>query len=114
MTSYNTGPSTICDIKKQKDQLQSFLASSDRVDDLSKQQTLKGPKLAPLGKVLCKWFAAMHSKGKHMMTGSKITAKAMSFDDEMQLTHKCACYEGSNKKLAVRTARTYVGRASAK
>ena len=31
---------------------------------LFKQQTLKQPKLVQLGKVLYKWFTAMHSKGK--------------------------------------------------
>jgi hypothetical protein len=49
MASY-TGSSTIHDIKKQKDELQPFMASSESVKDLVKGQTLKEPKLAQQGK----------------------------------------------------------------
>jgi hypothetical protein len=88
------------------------MASSENVEDLFKQQTLKEPKLAQLGKVLCEWFTAMHSKGKPM-TGPTITEKATSFDDEMEITDKCAFCEGSNKTFPVRTARPYVSRGTA-
>jgi hypothetical protein len=40
-TLYSAVPSTIYDIKKWRDQLQSVMASSEGVRDLFKQQTLK-------------------------------------------------------------------------
>jgi hypothetical protein len=64
MASYTIGSSTIYDIKKQQDHLQSFMASSESVKDVFKGQKLKEPKLAQLDKVFCKWFTAMHSKAK--------------------------------------------------
>jgi hypothetical protein len=60
------GSLTIYDIKKQKGQVWSFMASSESVKDIVKRQTLKQPKLAQLDKVLHKSFTAMHSKGKPM------------------------------------------------
>jgi hypothetical protein len=36
MASYNIASSTVCDIKKQKDQLQLFMASSGSAKDLLK------------------------------------------------------------------------------
>ena len=54
--SYSIGLSAVYDVKKWKDQLQLFVASSKRVKDHSKQQILKEPKLAQLEKVLCKWL----------------------------------------------------------
>jgi len=44
--------SAVCKKKKQKDQFWSFMTSSDSEKDLSKQQTLKEPKLVQLAKVL--------------------------------------------------------------
>jgi hypothetical protein len=73
MFAYNTGLSAVCDTKKQKDQSWSFIASSESVMGLFKQQTLKQPKLVKLDKLLYKWFTAMRSKGKpvigHMFMG---------------------------------------------
>jgi len=44
MVSYNNGSSTTYDIKKQKDQLQLFMATSGSVKDLCKLQTMRQPK----------------------------------------------------------------------
>jgi len=41
MASYSFGSSTISDMKKQKDQLWSFVALSESVKDLFKQEKLK-------------------------------------------------------------------------
>jgi hypothetical protein len=46
MASCNTGSSAVCDVKKQKDQLWSFMTSSENVNDIFKCLTLKEPKLA--------------------------------------------------------------------
>jgi len=54
MASYNTGSSTVYDIKKQKDQLRSFMTLSENVNDIFKWLTLKEPKLAQLDKALYK------------------------------------------------------------
>jgi len=51
MASYNTGSSTIYNIKIWKDKLQSSMASSKSVNDLLKQQTMKKPKLPQFYKV---------------------------------------------------------------
>jgi DDE superfamily endonuclease./Tc5 transposase DNA-binding domain./CENP-B N-terminal DNA-binding domain. len=93
MAAYNIGSSTIYDIRKQKDQLRSFLASSENVKDLLKRQTLKQPKLAQLDKVLYTWFTTMRSEGKPV-TGPLIIEKAKSFYDEMKITEKCTFSEG--------------------
>jgi hypothetical protein len=65
------------------------MASSESVKGLSKQQTLKKPKLLQLDRVLYKWFTAMCSEGKPM-TGHMIIEKAESFYDEMKITDKFA------------------------
>jgi hypothetical protein len=93
MAAYNIGSSTIYDIRKQKDQLRSFLASSENVKGLLKRQTLKQPKLAQLDKVLYTWFTTMRSEGKPV-TGPMIIEKAKSFYDEMKITDKCTFSEG--------------------
>jgi hypothetical protein len=61
--SYNMR-STIHDMKKQTDQLLSFMASRESMKNLFKQQTLKQPKSVQLDKVLCTWFTAMCCEGK--------------------------------------------------
>jgi hypothetical protein len=72
MASYNSGSSTIYNIKKWKEKLQSLIASSKSVNDLLKQQTMKKPKLPQFYKILCKWSTAMHFEGK-LITGPMIT-----------------------------------------
>lgn len=47
------GPSTSM-TKKNRSQLRTFMASSESVKDIFKQQALKQPKLELLDKVLCK------------------------------------------------------------
>ena len=44
VASYNIGLSAVYDIKKQKDQLQLLMVSSESVKGLFKLQTLKRPK----------------------------------------------------------------------
>jgi hypothetical protein len=90
--------SAVYDVKKWKDQLQLFEASSKSVKDLSKQQTLKEPKLAQLKKVLCKWITTVCSEVK-CGAGPMIISKAKSFYVKMIITDKCTFSEGSNKKL---------------
>lgn len=64
MATYSSGSSTVYHIKKRKDQLWSFMVSSEIVKDLINQQTLKEPKLMQLDKELYKWFTAVCSEGK--------------------------------------------------
>ena len=89
---YNTELLTAYDMKKKKDQFQSFAASSESVECLFKQQTLKQPKSAIMDKVLHKWFTVMSSQRKPV-TGSIRIDKARS-SDEMIKTDKCTFYEG--------------------
>ena len=60
---------------------------------------MKEPKLAHLGKVLYKWFTAIHSKRKPVT--EPMIEKA--FYDKMKITDKFTFSEGSNKRLPVRT-----------
>jgi hypothetical protein len=60
---------TLYDMKKPKDQLQSFMASSESGKDPCKWQILEEPKWMQLDKVLCKWFAGTNSKTKHAWLG---------------------------------------------
>jgi hypothetical protein len=87
MDIYNNELLTVYDMKKQKDQFQSFTASSESVKCLFKQQTLKQLKLAIMDKVLHKWFTVMSSQRKPV-TGSMRIDKAMS-SDEMIKIDKC-------------------------
>lgn len=93
MDAYNTELSTIYNIKKQKNQFQKFVASSESVKGLFKQQILKQPKLGIMAKVLHTWFTAICSQTK-TVTGSMIIDKAMSFYDEMTIIDKYTFYEG--------------------
>jgi hypothetical protein len=71
MASYLTGLSTIYNIKKRGQQLQftTVCGSSEIVNDLLKQQTLKLLKLVQLDNEMCKWFAAVHSEANLVITG---------------------------------------------
>ena len=61
-TSNYVGLSTVYHIMKQKDQLQLFVASGDRVKGVLKWQISKEPRLVQLDKVLWKLFTALYSK----------------------------------------------------
>jgi hypothetical protein len=52
------------------------------------EQTLKGPQLAQLDKVLYKWFTAIYSIGKPL-TGPMIIEKAKWVYGEMRITDEC-------------------------
>ncbi|KAG8563859.1 hypothetical protein GDO81_016221 [Engystomops pustulosus] len=93
MEEFNIGSSTIYDIKKRKDQLCSFVASSETMRGLMKRQTLKQPKLAHLDKVVYQWFSEMRSQGINV-TGPMIIEKAKAFYAEMEITEKCIFSDG--------------------
>lgn len=93
MEEYNIGSSTIYDIKKRKDQLCSFVASSETMRGLMKRQTLKQPKLAQLDKLVYQWFTEMRSQGI-TVTGPMIIEKAKAFYAEMEITEKCIFSDG--------------------
>ncbi|XP_073514846.1 large ribosomal subunit protein uL23m isoform X1 [Phyllobates terribilis] len=93
MEEFNIGSSTIYDIKKRKDQLCSFVASSETMRGLMKRQTLKQPKLAQLDKMVYRWFSEMRSQGI-TVTGPMIIEKAKAFYAEMEITEKCIFSDG--------------------
>jgi hypothetical protein len=76
MPPYNTG--LLTGIKKQKDQLWTFMELSESVKGLFKWQILKQPKLLQPDKVLHKWFTAMLSERKPV-TWLMIIGKAQVF-----------------------------------
>jgi hypothetical protein len=71
LASYNTGLTTVYDIKQKKEKLLLFIALSESMDEVFKRQISKESKLAPLDKALYKWFTAMGSEGK-TVTGPMI------------------------------------------
>ena len=77
--SHNLGLSSICDVKKQKDQLWSFMESSEFVNDLFKWQTWTEPKLMQLDKALYKWFTAVCLEWK-FVTGTVIETAESFYD----------------------------------
>jgi hypothetical protein len=101
LASYNTSSSTSYDIKKWKIQFILFMASGESLKDISKQQSLKEPKLAQMHKV-CKSCIAMHSE-ENPVIGPMIVEKAKLFYDKMKITNKFTFAESRNKKTTIRT-----------
>jgi len=79
VTSYRFGLSTVYDIKKEKTNLWSFMASNESVKGFFRPETLREPKLAQLDKVLCKWSRVLLSEGPGIVPS--ITERAKSFFD---------------------------------
>nr|XP_045611407.1 tigger transposable element-derived protein 7-like [Procambarus clarkii] len=59
---FNVGKSTVCDIKRQKDDIRKFLASSDS-GALNKRKTIKGSANTNLDEAVYKWFNQERSVG---------------------------------------------------
>ena len=65
MAEYGVGSSTLYNLKKQKDKLLSFVASTEGpTDKIQKRKTLRGPKMQELDSALYMWFQARCSEGK--------------------------------------------------
>lgn len=71
MASYSFGSSAISYAKKRKDQLSSFVAFSESVKDLFRQEKLKEPKLVQMDNVL----TVMHFEAKPI-TGPVVIEKS--------------------------------------
>jgi len=89
LASYSIGLSTVSDVKGWKNQLLSYLGSTENVKWHSCT-------------VLYKKFIAVCCEGKPIF-GPEVIGETASFYDEMYITDKCTFSEGSNKKIAVRT-----------
>lgn len=61
---YSIRSSRIYDMKKQEDQVRSFMVSSEIVEDLFKRQLQIETKSAQLYKVWYKWFTAISLEGR--------------------------------------------------
>jgi len=70
-------------MKKQKDQLQLFVASSESVKGIFKGQTMK----QPVFRQLAQWFTGMCSEGKPM-TGHRVFERAKCWYVEMKITDR--------------------------
>ena len=65
MAEYGVGSSTIYDLKKQKDKLLSFVASTEGpTSKTENRKSLKGPKMGELDCALYMWFQARRLDGK--------------------------------------------------
>jgi hypothetical protein len=76
-------------MKKQKDQLQLFVASSESLKGLFKAQTVKQPVLVQLAQ----WFAGMCSEGKPV-TGHMIIERPKCWYVKMKTTDRCTFSDG--------------------
>jgi len=70
-------------MKKQKDKLQLFVASSESVKDFFKGQTVKEPVLVQLAQ----WFTGMCYEGKPM-TGHRVFERTKCWYVEMKITDR--------------------------
>uniref|UniRef100_K7FJQ6 HTH CENPB-type domain-containing protein n=1 Tax=Pelodiscus sinensis TaxID=13735 RepID=K7FJQ6_PELSI len=92
-SEFNTGSSTIYDVKNQKDTLRIFVSESEAPTKHTEvRQTLKKPKMAQLDVALF-WFSAKSSEGKSI-TGPVLIEKAKQFHSEMNISESCVFSEG--------------------
>jgi hypothetical protein len=84
---YNTGLSTIYNIKKEKDGPIMPMSLNKSIKNTVKPETLEKPKFAQLNKALYKWFTAM-GYGGNLMAGPVINKKIKSLCDKMKITDK--------------------------
>nr|XP_045611295.1 tigger transposable element-derived protein 7-like [Procambarus clarkii] len=80
---FNVGKSTVCDIKRQKDDIRKFLASSDS-GALNKRKTIKGSANTNLDKAVYKWFNQERSVGMPL-GGDAIKTAADKFAQKMNI-----------------------------
>ncbi|XP_069180104.1 tigger transposable element-derived protein 7-like [Procambarus clarkii] len=82
-TEFNVGKSTVCDIKRQKDDIRKFLASSDS-GALNKRKTIKGSTNTNLDEAVYKWFNQERSLGMPL-GGDAIKTAADKFTQKMNI-----------------------------
>nr|XP_045600957.1 tigger transposable element-derived protein 7-like [Procambarus clarkii] len=80
---FNVGKSTVCDIKRQKDDIRKFLASSDS-GALNKRKTIKGSANTNLDEAVYKWFNQERSVGMPL-GGDAIKTAADKFAQKMNI-----------------------------
>ncbi|XP_069192076.1 tigger transposable element-derived protein 7-like [Procambarus clarkii] len=80
---FNVGKSTVCDIKRQKDNIRKFLASSDS-GALNKRKTIKGSANTNLDEAVYKWFNQERSVGMPL-GGDAIKTAADKFAQKMNI-----------------------------
>ena len=89
MAEYGVGSLTLYDLKKQKDQLLSFIASTDGpTAKIEERNSLKGPKMAELERALYMRFQARRSEGK-AVSGPTLIGKAKKFKGNLGIEDEC-------------------------
>ena len=82
MAEYGVGSSNLYDLKKQKEKLLSFVASTEGLTGkIQKRKTLKGPQMVDLDRALYLWFQARRSKGKVVSRAALIDEAKKLKDD---------------------------------
>ena len=90
MTEFGVSSSTLYDLKKQKDKLLAFVASTEGPSGfVEKRKSLKGAKLDELDKALFIWFSARRSEGKPL-TGPLVIEKAKKFHGDLNIQEPCS------------------------
>ena len=89
MAEYGVGSSTLYDLKKQKDKLLSFVASTEGpMGKIQKRKTLKGPQMVDLDRAFYLWFQARHSEGK-AVSGPALIDEAKKLKDDLGIEGDC-------------------------
>ena len=90
MAEYGVGSSTLYDLKKQKDKLLSFVASTEGPTGKGeKRKTLKGPQMQDLDRALYLWFQDRRSEGK-AVSGPALVDKAKKLKDDLGIEGECS------------------------
>ena len=89
MTEYGVGSSTLYDLKKRKDELLSFVTSTESpTGKIQKRKTLKGPKMQDLDSALYLWFQARRSDGK-AVSGAALIDEAKKLKEILGIEGEC-------------------------
>ena len=89
MAEYGVGSSTLYDLKKQKDKLLSFVASTDSpTAKIEKRKSLKRSKMGELDHALYMWFQTRRSEGK-AMSGPALIDEAKKLKGDLGIQEEC-------------------------
>ena len=89
IAEYGVGSSTLYNLKKQKDKLLSFVASTEGpTGKIQKRKTLKGPQMVDLDQALYFWFQARRLEGK-AESGPALIDEAKKLKNDLRIEGEC-------------------------
>ena len=94
MAGFGVSSSTLYDLKKQKEKLKAFMASTDAPSsNLAKRKSLKGARLSELDRALYIWFSARRAENKPV-SGPIIIEKAQKLYEDLGIEEECSFSTG--------------------